>query len=98
MEVIDKSKLKPGDLIMYHDWFSGGFLFGIIVEHEDEYYHNKLNIWRSPSSIHWLQAVDAIEIIEKIEDVKHYKLHDFHDFLSVIKEHNIQCNFDFEEN
>ena len=60
MEVTDKSILKVGDLISYHDWTSGGFLFGVIVENEDEYYHNKLNIWRRPDSIHWLQAVDSI--------------------------------------
>lgn len=93
MKVVDKSKLKVGDLISYHDWTSGGFLFGVVVEHEDEYYHSKLNIWRSPNSIHWLQAVDAIEIIEKIEDVKDYNLHAFHDFLKTTEEHNIQCNF-----
>ena len=93
MELTDKSILKVGDLISYHDWTSGGFLFGVIVEHEDEYYHSKLNIWRRPDSIHLLQAVDAIEIIEKIEDVKDYRLHDFHEFLGKIKENNIQCNF-----
>lgn len=93
MEITDKEKLKVGDLISYHDWTSGGFLFGVIIEHEDEYYHSKLNIWRSPNSIHWLEAVDAIEIIEKIEDVKDYRLHDLQDFLKRIEEHNIQCNF-----
>ena len=40
MELTDKSILKVGDLISYHDWTSGGFLFGVIVEHEDEYYHS----------------------------------------------------------
>ena len=93
MEITDKEKLKVGDLISYHDWTSGGFLFGVIIEHEDEYYHSKLNIWRSPNSIHLLEAVDAIEIIEKIEDVKDYKLHDLQDFLKRVEEHNIQCNF-----
>ena len=93
MEITDKEKLKVGDLISYHDWTSGGFLFGVIIEHEDEYYHSKLNIWRSPNSIHLLEAVDAIEIIEKIEDVKDYRLHDFQDFLKRVEEHNIQCNF-----
>ena len=93
MEITDKEKLKVGDLISYHDWTSGGFLFGVIIEHEDEYYHSKLNIWRSPNNIHLLEAVDAIEIIEKIEDVKDYRLHDLQDFLKRVEEYNIQCNF-----
>jgi len=93
MEIPNKSKLKVGDLISYHDWTSGGFLFGVIVEQEDECYHSKLNIWRGHNSIHCLEAVDSIEIIEKIEEVKDFRLRDFQDFLNNIKEHNIYCNF-----
>ena len=74
IEITDGSQLKVGDLIYYHDWTSGGFLFGVVVEREDEYYHSKLNIWKSPNSIHWLQAVDAITLIENIEDAKNYEL------------------------
>ena len=93
MEITDKEKLKVGDLISYHDWTSGGFLFGVIIEHEDEYYHSNLNIWRSPNSIHLLEAVDVIEVVRRIEDVEDYRLHDLHDFLKRVEEHNIQCNF-----
>lgn len=93
MKIIDTSELKIGDLISYHDWTSGGRLFGVIVENEDNYYHSKLNIWRSPNSIHWLKAVDSIKVIERIEDVEDYRLHDFHDFLNRIKEYNIYCNY-----
>ena len=93
MKVTDKSKLKVGDLISYHDWTSGGFLFGVIIEYEDEHYHSNLNIWRSPNSIHLLEAVDVIEVVERIEDVKDYRLHDLHDFLNRVKQYNIFCNF-----
>ncbi len=35
------NKLFIGYLIRYYDWAFGGFLFGVIIEKEDE-----LNIWR----------------------------------------------------
>lgn len=90
--VMDKNDLKIGDLIRFHNWGIGGFLFGVIVECEEDYYHNKVNIWRTRSS-YSLNDVDAIELIEKIEDVKDYALHDFQDFLNDIKKNNITCNF-----
>lgn len=43
---MDKSELKVGDVIRFHDWGVGGRLFGVIVEHEDDLYRSKLNIWR----------------------------------------------------
>lgn len=85
---IEKNKLKVGDLILFHNWGIGGFLFGVIVECEDGY-----NIWRSKSNFS-LDNVDGIELIEKVEDVKDYALHDFHDFINDINEHGIYCNFE----
>ena len=93
MEITYKRKLKAGDLISYHDWTSGGFLFGVIIEYKDERYHSNLNIWRSPNSIHLLEAVDAIEVVRRIEDVEDYRLYDLQVFLNKIKENNIYCNF-----
>ena len=52
---MDKNELKVGDVISFHDWCVGGFLFGVIIEYEDELYHSKLNIWR-PRGIYFLQA------------------------------------------
>ena len=43
---MNKSDLEIGDVIKFHDWGSGGFLFGIIVEQDDDLYNSKLNIWR----------------------------------------------------
>ena len=94
MEVKDKCKLKVGDLISYHDWTSGGFLFGVIIEYEDELYHSKLNIWR-PKGIYYLQdhGIDAIELINDIKDVEDYALHDLQNFLRDIKNNNIYRRF-----
>lgn len=93
MEITDKSKLKVGDLIWFHNWGVGGFLFGVIVECEEEpRTHNTVRIWRVRSNFS-LNSVDGIELIEKIEDVKDYALHDLQDFLNDVKEHNIYCNF-----
>ena len=92
MKVADKSILKVGDLIWFHNWGVGGFLFGVIVECDEDYYHNTIGIWRAKSSFS-LDAIDGIELIKKIEDVEDYALHDFQDFLNEVEEHNIYCNF-----
>lgn len=96
MEVVDKSKLKVGDIIQFHNWGMGGFLFGLITECEEEpYTHNTTHIWRVRDCFS-LNNVDAITLIEKIEDVKNYELHEFQDFLNDVKEHNMQCNLAFK--
>ena len=95
MEITDKSKLKVGDLIWFHNWGVGGFLFGVVMELEEEdYYHNKMGIWRARSRFS-INDVDGITLIEKIEDVKNYALHDFEDFLNDVKEYGVFCNFSF---
>lgn len=84
---MNKSDLKVGDVIKFHDWGVGGFLFGIIVEHEDDLYCSKLNIWR-PKDIYFLQAhgIDNIELIASEKDVKEYvKEYEMEDFLDLIK-------------
>ena len=91
---MDKKDLKIGDLISFHDWRVGGFLFGVIVEYEDDLYHCKLNIWR-PKDIYFLQAhgIDNIKLIKKIEDVQSYRLNEFNQFLKDVNKNNIYCNF-----
>ena len=41
---LNKSDLEIGDVIKFHDWGSGGFLFGIIVEQDDDLYNSKLKL------------------------------------------------------
>ena len=41
---MNKSDLEIGDVIKFHDWGSGGFLFGIIVEQDDDLYNSKLKL------------------------------------------------------
>ena len=92
MEIKDKNKLKVGDVIRFHNWGVGGFLFGLITEcKEEERTHNTIHIWRARSHFS-LNDVDAITLIEKIEDVKGYESHDFQDFLNDIKSNNMKCN------
>ena len=94
MKIEYKNDLKVGDLIRFHSWGVGGFLFGVIIEHEDDLYHSKLNIWR-PKDIYYLQdhGIDAIELINDIRDVKDYDLHDFQDLLNDIKKNRVYCKF-----
>ncbi len=40
---MDKNKLKVGDVIRFHDWGVGGFLFGVMIERNDILYHSQLN-------------------------------------------------------
>lgn len=91
---MDKGKLEVGHLIRFHDWGYGGFLFGVIIEHFDDIYHSKLNIWR-PKDIYFLQAsgIDSIEVINNIKQVKDYELDRFQELLSEVKNNNIFCEF-----
>lgn len=93
---MDKNELKVGDVISFHDWCVGGFLFGVIIEYEDELYHSKLNIWR-PRGIYFLQAhgIDGIEVIQSIKDVEEYRLHDFKNFIKATQDERIIVNISF---
>lgn len=93
---MDKNELKAGDVISFHDWGVGGRLFGIIVEHEDELYHSKLNIWR-PRDIYFLLAhgIDNIELIHSLEEFREYELRDLQDIIKKAQEKNIVVNAPF---
>lgn len=95
---MEKSELKLGDVIKFHDWGVGGFLFGVIIEYEDELYHSKLNIWR-PRDIYFLQAhgIDNIEVIHSLEGLSEYKLHDLQDIIKKARDKNIAINIPFCE-
>lgn len=90
-DIMNKSILKVGDVIRFHDWTSGGFLFGVIIEYEDKLYHNKLNIWR-PRDIHFLQAVDHIDVIQSKEEIIEYELRSFDDIIEAAKNSGIFLN------
>lgn len=85
---VSVNDLKAGDLIYFHNWGIGGFIFGVVSENEDGLY-----VWR-PKSNYALESVDAIEIIENIEDVKSFALYDLIEFLDEIKRNNIVYNYD----
>lgn len=69
----EKPKLKVGDIIKFHSWGVGGFLFGIIVEDTEE----GIAIWR-PKTTYSLKigGIDNITIIKKKEDIEDYEFHD----------------------
>ena len=69
----EKPKLKVGDIIKFHSWDVGGFLFGIIVEDTEE----GIAIWR-PKTTYSLKigGIDNITIIKKKEDIEDYEFHD----------------------
>ena len=91
-EITNKNELKIGDVIRFHNWGVGGFLFGLITECEEEpRTHNTTHIWRARSHFS-LNNVDAITLIENIKDIKEYELYDFQDFLNDVKENNMKCN------
>ena len=91
---MNKNDLKVGDVIRFHDWGSGGFLFGIIIEQEDDLYHSKLNIWR-PKDIYYLQGhgIDNITVIKDVETVvKEYEIEEFQDLMKAAQERNVYNN------
>lgn len=69
----EKPKLKVGDIIKFHSWGVGGFLFGIIVEDAEE----GIVIWR-PKTAYSLKigGIDNITIIKKKTDIEDYEFHD----------------------
>ena len=93
---MDKSELKVGDVIIFHDWGIGGRLFGIIVEHEDDLYHSKLNIWR-PKDIYFLQAhgIDNIELIQSFEGLSEHKQCELQEIIEKAQDKNIKMNISF---
>lgn len=93
---MEKSKLKAGDVIRFHDWGVGGFLFGVIIEYEDELYHSKLNIWR-PKDIYFLQAhgIDHIDVIKSVEEIRESELHNFTEIIEATKNRKVFMNTKF---
>lgn len=88
-----KDDLEIGDVIRFHDWGVGGFLFGIMIEQEDHLCHSKLNIWR-PIDIYYLQAhgIDEITLIKNETDINAYELHDFQDLIRNAVDKDIRFN------
>lgn len=97
-EEVDKDELRVGDVIRFHSWYVGGFLFGIIIEQEDELYHSKLNIWR-PRDIYYLQShgIDGIKIIHSFEELSVYQSMDLKDIINEAKNSNISVNLLYSE-
>lgn len=93
---MDKSELKVGDVIRFHDWGIGGRLFGIIVKQEDDLYHSKLNIWR-PKDIYFLQAygIDNIELIQSFEGFSEHKQRELREIIEKAHDKNIKTNISF---
>lgn len=90
---MNKQDLKVGDVIRFHDWGTSGFLFGIIIEQEDDIYHSTLNIWR-PRDIYFLQAhgIDAITLIKDESDIEEFELCDFQNIIEEAHVRNLYYN------
>lgn len=90
---MDKADLRIGDVIRFHCWGNGGFLFGIIVEQEVKPFSGKQNIWR-PLEMYALQqhGIDEITLIKDESDVNEYELHDFRDLIRESVDKNIHFN------
>lgn len=97
-EEVDKDRLKVGDVISFHSWEVGGFLFGIIIEQEDEIYHGKLNIWR-PGYIYYLQShgIDGIKIIHSFKGLSMYQSMDLKGLINEAKNSNISVSLLYSE-
>lgn len=87
MKVEDISKLKSGDVIYFHNWGVGGFLFGIIIRADN----NELKVWRARSKF-CIDDIDAVELIKSAVDTKGYLLHDLQDIINDAKANNIDFN------
>lgn len=83
---ISKKGLKRGDIVVFHDWGSGGSKIGIIVEKilKDDPWKSNLNIWR-PKEMYFLMSptIDHITVIKVNDALKSYQQREF---VSVIDE------------
>lgn len=94
IKVEDKSCLKLGDIIYFHSWGVGGFLFGIVTDSdEDEVFFDKLKIWRKGNSYR-IDEIDEVELIKVINDVKEYALYDFENIINNAKRENVYFNLE----
>ena len=87
MQVVDKSKLKPGDVIWFYNYGIGGFLFGIVIEDEDK----GLTVWR-PKCKYSIDSIHAVELIESIDDVENYALYYFQEIMEEARKKEISFN------
>lgn len=90
---MDKADLQIGDVVRFHCWGNGGFLFGIIIEQEVKPFSGKLNIWR-PLDMHALQqhGIDGIALIKDESDVNEYELPDFRDLIKEAMDSDVYYN------
>lgn len=89
---VNKDELKIGDLIKFHNWAVGGFLFGVIVPYKDEWYQKDVCIWR-PRRLYSLCESDGISVINNNNDIKDHEIRELNDLLTEIKRNNISCNY-----
>lgn len=87
MQVDNKSKLRPGDVIWFYNYGIGGFLFGIVIEDEDK----NLTVWR-PKCMYSIDSIHAVELIESVDDVENYALHDFQEIMEEARKKEICFN------
>lgn len=87
MQVENKSKLKPGDVIWFYNYGIGGFLFGIVIEDENK----NLTVWR-PKCVYPIDSIHAVELIESVDDVENYALHDFQEIMEEARKKEICFN------
>lgn len=88
---MNKSELKSGDFIRFHDWGTGSFLFGIIVKDaNDTLYKSDINIWRPRDKYFLLShGIDNIELIKNESDIKDYEEDEFKDLIREAQYNNV---------
>lgn len=81
-----KHNLQIGDVVKFHDWTSGGFLFGVI--------YNKEIIWR-PLAVYpiWSKGIDGIQVLRTKSDIEEYQHNDLANILSIAKSRGIHYHF-----
>lgn len=90
-------ELKVGDVISFHSFAVGEFLFGIITEakESDEEFNSYFRIWRL-KMLWYFGGIDTISLIKSIDDVDDYKRREFVDFITTAKKLNIQYCLDID--
>lgn len=89
---MNKDELKIGDLIKFHSWAVGGFLFGVIIPYKDELHQKDVCIWR-PRGLYSLYESDGISVINNSNDIEDYEMYELNNLLMEIKRNNISCNY-----
>lgn len=95
-----KRTLRPGDVIVFHAWFSGSILVGVVVDQklDMDFWESEYSIWRPRGMYNLMEpSVDGVEIFRRFCDLgphDSFLVGQILEVLQAAKENNIPFCFE----